>query len=78
MSEPREVWIWVENPVGSSELKLVDELIDATELPTADAVQISQKANQLRSDYLWQMVPCRKSGTFVVKGNLRPRQNSLN
>ena len=72
MNVPHDVWIWVEKPVTSSKLTVVDELIDATVLNTADAVKISRKANQEHAKYLWRLVPIRKSGTFVVQGNPRP------
>ena len=71
MSVPNSVWIWVEEPVSSSKLTVVDELIDATVLDMADAVDISRKANQVHKQYLWLLVPVRKLGTYVVQGNPR-------
>ena len=72
------VWIWVEEAIPTLEetlvaikLTVVYELIDATILQTSDAEQVTQKANQKYPKYLWQAVPCRSTGEFVVQGNLR-------
>lgn len=66
-----EVWIWVERPIESSKLTVVDELIDATELKTEDAELITRKANQDYAQYAWCPTPCRKRGIFVVRGERR-------
>jgi len=73
-----QVWIWVQEAIPTLEetivvikLKVVDELIDATILQTRDAEQVTQKANQEYSKYLWQPVPARGAGEFVVQGKLR-------
>jgi len=73
-----QVWIWLEESIPSLEesivalkLTVVDELIDASILNTAEAEQVIRRANQEYSKYLWQPVPTRDSGKFVVKGELR-------
>lgn len=66
-----EVWIWVEEPIGSSKLTIVDELIDATELKTEDAQLITRKANKDYAQYAWCPIRCRKRGVFVVRGERR-------
>jgi hypothetical protein len=71
MTVPAKVWIWVEKPIASSELKIVDELIDATVLKTAEAEQIAHKANEEHPKYLWHRVPVRSRGKFVVRGERR-------
>jgi len=72
------VWIWVQEAIPTLEetiavirLKVVDELIDATILQTNDAEQVTRKANQEYSNYLWRPVPARGTGEFVVQGELR-------
>ena len=75
MSDPNVVWIWVQEPIESSKLRIVNELIDATELSPRDAEQITGKANQEYSTYLWQPVPCRGPGEFVVRGQLRSNKS---
>jgi hypothetical protein len=65
------VWIWVEESITSSKLTVVDELIDATILQRADAEQITRKANQEYSKYLWQPVPATRTDEFVVRGESR-------
>jgi hypothetical protein len=75
MADCSEVWIWVETEVTPSKLVVVEELIDATILHTADAEQITGKANQEYSTYLWQPVPCRGPGEFVVRGQLRSNKS---
>jgi len=82
MGDSREVWIWVETEVPTTilearpditsfKLRVVDEEIDASTLQTEDAQKISRKANQEYSKYLWQAVPARNAGEFVVRGELR-------
>ncbi|HXJ88414.1 MAG TPA: hypothetical protein VMS18_16445 [Candidatus Binatia bacterium] len=71
MTDSGEVWIWVMRPIASSKLTIVDELIDATILKAADAEQITRKANAKYRSYLWQPVPIRKQGRFVVRGERR-------
>ena len=71
MSDSGEVWIWVKKPVASSTLTIVDELIDATVLRTADAEQICRKANAKYGNFLWQPVPTRQEGKVVVRGERR-------
>jgi hypothetical protein len=74
MIEPSEVWIWVREPIASSKLTIVDELIDATVLTTADAQQISRKANKKHAKFVWRPVPVRSPrGQFVVRGQPRDR-----
>jgi hypothetical protein len=65
------VWIWVEKPIASSKLTIVDELIDATVLKTGDAEHITRKANEEYTKYLWHRVPVRSRGKFVVRGERR-------
>jgi hypothetical protein len=65
------VWIWVEKPIASSKLTIVDELIDATVLKTADAEQIAHKANEEYPKYRWHRVAARSRGKFVVGGERR-------
>lgn len=72
------VWIWVQEATPTLEqtlvvikLTVVHELVDATILQTSDAEQVTQEANQKYPKYLWQAVPCRRTGEFVVQGNLR-------
>jgi len=76
------VWIWVEEAIPTLEetiadvkLTLVNELIDATILSTSDAEQVTRKANQQYSKYLWRAEPCERTGEFVVQGEL-PRDPS--
>lgn len=76
MSKPSEVWIWVKGPIESSKLRVVDELIDATELNPRDAEQITHKANAKHAKYLWQSVPIRTPGMFVVRGQPRSKRSS--
>jgi hypothetical protein len=71
MADCSEVWIWVETEVASPKLTVVEELVDATVLQTSDAEQVSRKANQEYSKCLWQPVPCKCAGEFVVPGELR-------
>jgi hypothetical protein len=71
MTAPDKVWIWVERPIASSKLTMVDELIDATVLKRADAEQIAQKANEVHPKYQWRRVPVRARGKFVVRGERR-------
>lgn len=66
-----EVWIWVEQPIASSKLTIVDELIDATVLKTEDAQLIARKANEDYNQYLWYPAACRERGAFVVRGERR-------
>jgi hypothetical protein len=75
MSDPNVVWIWVQEPIESSKLRIVEELIDATELNPRDAKQITRKANAKHAKYLWQSVPIRTPGMFVVRG--QPRSDRL-
>ena len=72
------VWIWVEEAIPTlqetircTKLKVVDELIDATVLRTSDAEQVTRKANQEYSKYLWRAVPAERGGECVVQGDLR-------
>jgi len=71
MTAPGNVWIWVEKPIASSKLTIVDELIDATVLKRADADQITNKANEKYPKYLWHRVAVRSRGEFVVLGERR-------
>ena len=83
MGDSSEVWIWVETEEGTqaggvlsitpSKLVVVEELVDATILQTADAELITGKANQEYSNYLWQPVLARDPGEFVVRGQLRSK-----
>jgi hypothetical protein len=76
MGRPRDVWIWVQEPIDSSKLRIVDELIDATELNPRDDEQITRKANAKHAKYLWQSVPIRTPGMFVVRGQPRSERAS--
>ena len=77
--KPGRAWIWVEDDasptldeaVVRTKLTLVNELIDASTLQTSDAEQVTQKANQKYPKYLWRAVPARRTGEFVVQGDLR-------
>ena len=81
MGSPREVWIWVETEAPTSiqadpditsfPILVVDEAVDASTLQQEDAEKITRKANQEYSKYLWQPMPCRHAGEFVVRGELR-------
>jgi hypothetical protein len=71
MTAPATVWIWVEKPIASSKLTIVDELIDATTLKTGDADYITLKANEKYPKYLWHRVAVRSRGKFVVRGARR-------
>jgi hypothetical protein len=78
----QQVWIWVEESIPSLEesivaikLTLVNELIDASILDTTGAEQVTRKATQEYSKYLWRPVPTRDSGKFVVQGELRSEAN---
>jgi hypothetical protein len=77
-AEASTAWIWVEEAIPTLEetlveikLTLVYELLDATILQTSAAEQVTQKANQKYPNYLWQAVPCQRTGEFVVQGDLR-------
>jgi hypothetical protein len=74
-----QVWIWVEESIPSLEesivplkLIIVNELLDASILDATGAEQVTRKANEEYSKYLWQPVPTRDPGKFVVRGELRP------
>jgi hypothetical protein len=74
-----QVWIWVKESIPSLQdsivaikLTVVNELIDASILNTAEAEQVIRRANQEYSKYRWQPVPARGSDRFVVQGELRP------
>jgi hypothetical protein len=71
MTAPAKVWVWVEKPIASSKLTIVDELIDATVLKRADAEQITQKANEEYPKYLWHRVAVWTRGKFVARGERR-------
>jgi hypothetical protein len=71
MTVATTVWIWVEKPIASSKLTIVDELIDATVLKKADAEQITQKATEEYPKYRWHRVAARNRGKFVVRGERR-------
>ena len=75
MADCVEVWIWVETEIAPSKLTVAEELVDATVLQTADAEQVSRKANQEYSKYLWQPVPAGDPGEFVVRGQLRSNKS---
>ena len=71
MSNAAEVWIWFEDQIDPPKLMIVDELIDATVLKTADAEHLSRKANETYTKYLWHPAPTRSPGKFVVRGQPR-------
>lgn len=84
------VWIWVKKEIPNLKeipilkeaivdikLVVVDELIDATILRTSDAEQVTQRANQQHSKYLWRAVPAKRTGKFVVQGDLRANSSRL-
>ena len=72
MADSGEVWIWIETEVAPSKLTVVEELYDATILLTADAEQVTRKADQEYPKYLWRPVPATGTGKFVVQGELNP------
>jgi len=73
------VWIWVEEAIPTFvektlkdiKLTVVNELIDATILQSTGAELVTRKASQQYSKYLWQAVPGKRTGEFVVQGDLR-------
>jgi hypothetical protein len=73
MTAPGSVWIWVEKPIATSKLTIVDELIDATVLKAGDADHITLKANDKYPKYLWHRVAVRSRGKFVVRGERRSK-----